>query len=163
MRLCERWKRTMDHDFELSIPASSANLGPAFDAAALALSLFLHVRARTSEQFVITAAGRDAAISGNPDRHLIVETYLQTLAAAKREAPPLELHLENEIPIGRGCGSSAAAGRGGAGQLLRQTQLERSAGIRSGGASGRARRQRRRSVVGRFGGDARRRGASPLA
>ena len=99
----------MYHDFELSIPASSANLGPAFDAAALALSLFLHVRARTSEQFVITAAGRDAAISGNPDRHLIVETYVQTLAAAKREAPPLELHLENEIPIGRGCGSSAAA------------------------------------------------------
>ncbi|HXR97007.1 MAG TPA: homoserine kinase [Terriglobales bacterium] len=99
----------MDHDFELSIPASSANLGPAFDAAALAWTLCLKVRARCCDHFEITAAGRDAAIAGNPGGHMVVETYLQTLAAAGREAQPLAIHLENEIPIGRGCGSSAAA------------------------------------------------------
>jgi len=94
---------------KLSLPATSANLGPAFDAAALALGLFLRVRARTSEKFSITARGRDAGICGQIENHLILTTYSEILERESKRIQPLALHIENEIPIGKGCGSSAAA------------------------------------------------------
>src|SRR5216110_1259893 len=94
---------------KLALPATSANLGPTFDAAALALGLFLRVRARTSEKFSITARGRDAGICGQIENHLILTTYSEILERESKRIQPLALHIENEIPIGKGCGSSAAA------------------------------------------------------
>ena len=44
----------------LRVPASSANLGPGFDALGLALSLYLECRFRQSRQLSIEAEGRDA-------------------------------------------------------------------------------------------------------
>jgi homoserine kinase len=93
----------------LALPATSANLGPAFDAAALALRLFLKVRARRSEGFSITATGRDAGICGQMENHLILTTYSQILKQESKPIPALALRIDNEIPIGKGCGSSAAA------------------------------------------------------
>jgi homoserine kinase len=95
--------------FVLSLPATSANLGPAFDAAGLALGFALRVKARVAEVFSVRASGRDAEICARVDNHLILNVYRQTLDAAGRLAPPLALELENAIPIGKGCGSSAAA------------------------------------------------------
>jgi len=96
--------------FDLTFPATSANLGPCFDAAALALDFGLRVRAERAAAFAIAATGRDAAICGGLEKHLILEVYRETLAGAGvGAAPALALRLENQIPIGRGCGSSAAA------------------------------------------------------
>ncbi|MBZ5719062.1 MAG: homoserine kinase [Acidobacteriia bacterium] len=94
---------------DLLLPATSANLGPAFDAAALALGLFLKVHARAAEQFSISASGRDAEICGQLENHLILETYREVLQAEGKPIPPLALRIANQIPIGKGCGSSAAA------------------------------------------------------
>lgn len=95
--------------FALSLPATSANLGPAFDAAALAMDFYIKIVAYPSDQFSIIAAGRDEEICGNVENHLILNTYREVLKAAGREVIPLELSIANEIPIGKGCGSSAAA------------------------------------------------------
>lgn len=95
--------------FELTLPATSANLGPAFDAAALALSLFLKVSANRAAEFSVTARGRDADICQRLENHLILKTYQEVLRDQKKRIVPLALQLENEIPIGKGCGSSAAA------------------------------------------------------
>jgi len=95
--------------FVISLPATSANLGPAFDAAALAMDFYIKIAARHSKQFSISATGRDEIICGNVENHLILNTYREVLQAAGREVMPLELSLTNEIPIGKGCGSSAAA------------------------------------------------------
>src|SRR2546422_876739 len=94
---------------KLALPATSANLGPAFDTAALALGLFLKIRAHVSDQFSITARGRDADLCAQLENHLILMTYSEILQRESKRIQPLALHIENEIPIGKGCGSSAAA------------------------------------------------------
>ncbi len=95
--------------FAITLPATSANLGPAFDAAALALSLFLTVKAELADKFSIEASGVDAPICDRIENHLILTTYSETLQRERRPALPLALHINNEIPIGKGCGSSASA------------------------------------------------------
>lgn len=93
----------------LRLPATSANLGPAFDAAALAFNLFLRVKARLAEEFSITAQGREADVCGDLRKHLILDTYREVLEAEHRPVRSLALTIDNQIPIGKGCGSSAAA------------------------------------------------------
>lgn len=94
---------------ELAFPATSANLGPAFDAAALAFSLYLRVHAEPAGAFSVAARGREAHLCGGGADNLILKTYREVLQAAGEQASPLHLEVENEIPIGKGCGSSAAA------------------------------------------------------
>jgi homoserine kinase len=93
----------------LVLPATSANLGPAFDAAALAMDFYIRIHAVEADEFSITATGRDRAICGKVQDHLILTTYREVLEAGGREVAPLSLRIENDIPIGKGCGSSAAA------------------------------------------------------
>ena len=62
-------------EFSISLPATSANLGPAFDAAALALDLELRVRATKAKHFSISATGRDVNVCGRVEGHLILTTY----------------------------------------------------------------------------------------
>ena len=94
---------------DISLPATSANLGPAFDAAALAFALFLRVRAQSASEFSVMARGRDSAICSQLENHLILTTYREVLQAEKNTVQPLALRIDNQIPIGKGCGSSAAA------------------------------------------------------
>jgi len=94
---------------ELALPATSANLGPAFDAAALAFAMFLKVRARRATEFSIAARGRDPEICGQVENHLILTTYREVLQEAGKTVRRLALDIDNQIPIGKGCGSSAAA------------------------------------------------------
>jgi homoserine kinase len=95
---------------QLRLPATSANLGPAFDAAALALNLHISIDAKPASDFSIRASGRDKEICGAfHEKHLILGTYREILKSRQKEVVPLALRIKNEIPIGKGCGSSAAA------------------------------------------------------
>jgi homoserine kinase len=89
----------------LKLPATSANLGPGFDALGLAFNLFLTIDAAESEAFQITATGRNADLVARLEGNLMLETY-RDLAP---RGPALALQVTNEIPLGMGCGSSAAA------------------------------------------------------
>jgi len=95
--------------FKLALPATSANLGPAFDAAALAMDFYIKIEARPADGFSIVATGRDPEICGAVENHLILNTYREMLSAVGRKITPLSLRIDNDIPIGKGCGSSAAA------------------------------------------------------
>jgi len=91
------------------VPASSANLGPGFDALGLGLDLYLECRFRVADSLHIQVTGRDAhTISTGPD-NLIWQTALRVAADVGMTMPPIDLVIANDIPIGKGLGSSAAA------------------------------------------------------
>lgn len=92
----------------LRLPATSANLGAAFDCAAVALALYLTVEAEEAEAFSISATGEDAELCSRVEDNLILETYKSLLAREGKPAAPLAIRMDNRIPLGMGCGSSAA-------------------------------------------------------
>jgi homoserine kinase len=113
-RYCGLWKRQHTSEMQpskrlhLRLPATSANLGPGFDTLALALDLYLEVKAREADVFSIRATGRSPEICGALERNLLLDVYRKTLSANRREIKPLALEVQNGIPLGMGCGSSAA-------------------------------------------------------
>jgi homoserine kinase len=109
---------------ELVLPATSANLGPAFDAAALAISLYLRLRGEPANEYSVSAQGRDADLCGGGAENLILKTYREVLQPAGKPVAPLHLEVINEIPIGKGCGSSAAARLAGIALAVRIGGLE---------------------------------------
>ena len=93
----------------VEVPASSANLGPGFDALAIALDVPLLVTAgpRLSERVV--TAGLGAGELPTDDGNLIWRGVLAYCERFGADAPDVTLHAENTIPLERGMGSSAAA------------------------------------------------------
>ena len=94
---------------KLRVPASSANLGPGFDALGLALGIYLECRFRRSERLEIRVSGRDAELIPTTEENLIWQTARQVAADVREPLKPVELEIVNDIPIGKGLGSSAAA------------------------------------------------------
>ncbi len=93
------------------VPATSANLGPGFDALGLALDLVDEVSAEVIDGGVqVTVEGEGAADNPAGPEHLIVATMLATFDELGVARPPgLRLHCRNRIPHARGLGSSSAA------------------------------------------------------
>jgi len=93
----------------VKVPGSSANLGPGFDALGMALGIYLECSFRPAPSLVIRPSGRDAElISPGPD-NLIWQTALKVASDTGGVLHPIELEIRNDIPIGKGLGSSAAA------------------------------------------------------
>jgi homoserine kinase len=92
------------------VPATSANLGPGFDALGLALSLYDDVEAwACASGLSIEIEGEGADLAGTGEDHLVVRAMRKTFAACGSQPPGLGLRCLNRIPHGRGLGSSAAA------------------------------------------------------
>ena len=93
----------------LRVPASSANLGPGFDAMGLALGIYLECRFRESSELSIHVEGRDAGAISTSEDNLIWQTALAVARDMRMSMPPIALEIRNDIPVGKGLGSSAAA------------------------------------------------------
>jgi homoserine kinase len=93
----------------LRVPASSANLGPGFDALGMALGVYLECRFCRSSRLEIRASGRDCDQIPAGPQNLIWQTAQTVADDVGEQLPPVELEIHNQIPIGKGLGSSASA------------------------------------------------------
>jgi homoserine kinase len=94
----------------VAVPASVANLGPGFDILALALHLQNTVRAEQRGGELSIDPGESApAVLRNPQENLVTRAYTVTCAELGVAATGVHFTCVNNIPIGRGMGSSAAA------------------------------------------------------
>ena len=98
---------TLGGVFDVHVPATSANLGPGFDALGWAVDLHLTVRYRENERDRFTYRG-DGALPDTPD-NLIHHGFRTVFDAVGEDPPPAWFDVENPIPLARGLGSSSAA------------------------------------------------------
>lgn len=102
----------LGHDHvRVRVPATSANLGPGFDAMGLALGLHdvVEVRALGSAEVRVEVVGEGAGEVPDGDAHLVVEALRTAIDHVGAPQSGLHLRCTNGIPHGRGLGSSAAA------------------------------------------------------
>ena len=106
----------------IRVPATTANLGPGFDAFGCALSLYTDVTFEECE-YGLEITGCPEEFTG-PD-NLVYVSYCAALATMSEELRGVKIHIDSNIPIARGLGSSAAllvAGAMGA-NVLRGNKL----------------------------------------
>ena len=99
------------------VPATTANLGPGFDAFGCALSLHTDVTFEETD-FGLEITGCDEAFTG-PD-NMAYTSFCAVLASLSEEVRGVKIHIDSQIPVCRGLGSSAAllvAGAMGANEL----------------------------------------------
>ena len=111
--MTERSEGTDQHSTQavrVRVPATSANLGPGFDALGLALSLYDDVdveMARSGLSIEISGEGEETA--GRGEEHLIARTFRSAYGLIGGTAEGLRIRCVNRIPHARGLGSSSAA------------------------------------------------------
>lgn len=95
---------------EIIVPASTSNLGASFDTCGLALSLYLRleVEPRVSG-FEIIPTGEGAEKVPLDESNLMVRAARYVAAERKNDLPGARLHVDNQIPLSRGLGSSSSA------------------------------------------------------
>jgi homoserine kinase len=99
-------------ELRVRVPATSANLGPGFDAFAVALPMLVEFDVRPARSWTVTVEGNGSDIPTGEDNLFVVAA----MAAAKTlgyDLSPLHVTQRSSIPLGRGLGSSAAAIVGG--------------------------------------------------
>ena len=96
--------------FSVVVPASSANVGCAFDCAAIALNLYLRASATPAKSGLqVTYRGANADQIPRDASNLILKAMQSAAPAMHASLPSVELDVQNDIPLGVGLGSSAAA------------------------------------------------------
>ena len=94
----------------ITVPATSANLGPGFDCAGVAVGLYDELEIRTTETgFSAEIEGEGQNYLPTDARHLIIAQIRARLERLGWHLPGLQLKAINRIPHSRGLGSSAAA------------------------------------------------------
>jgi homoserine kinase len=95
--------------FIIKVPASSANLGPGFDALGLALDLWNITEFTQGGSFSLHIDGEGSARLASNEKNLIYRSAQKVYETVNRKIPPLDIRCSNQIPLTSGLGSSAAA------------------------------------------------------
>jgi homoserine kinase len=95
-----------DAPFRVSVPASSANLGPGFDAIGLALDLWVRATVQPALHFSISFKAGAYVPTNAGFENEIVRGLERVLGEGAR--PSVSILVENAIPLGKGLGASAA-------------------------------------------------------
>jgi homoserine kinase len=95
--------------FTVDVPATSANLGPGFDALGLAVDIANTVQVEESDRWDMEIAGEGAKQLPSGDRNLLLRSLTTAARRWDIELPCLRLQCHNAIPLSRGLGSSSSA------------------------------------------------------
>lgn len=88
---------------KISVPATSANLGIGYDCLGMAVSLYSHFTFDLSDKLRITGCPEEFRDENN----LVYRSFAEALSHWGEEAFPISIHIETDIPVSRGLGSSS--------------------------------------------------------
>lgn len=102
----------------VSVPATTANLGPGFDCIGAALTLynqfkFTRLEANAATRLSITVEGTEAARVNTGADNLVYQSFVKLYKHIGKTPPPVQIEIELGVPLARGLGSSATAIVGG--------------------------------------------------
>ena len=107
-------QKMLEHEeVVVRVPATTANLGPGFDSLGMALSLWNQISMKVSEQVNVQVSGRGEGELPTGKDNLMYLAASRLMAEANVSNVKLEITATQEVPIGRGLGSSACAIIGG--------------------------------------------------
>lgn len=95
--------------FTIKVPASSANIGPGFDSAGVALSLYLTLHVTEADEWKFVHKTPLIPPVRNYRDHYIYKVAKQVAEWNNCELTPCHVEMDSEIPLARGLGSSASA------------------------------------------------------
>jgi homoserine kinase len=95
--------------FCIKVPASSANIGPAFDSAGLALNLYLTLQVTKADKWEFEHRSPLLPETGAYEEHFIYQVAKNMAAQHEKPLPPCKVVMKSDIPLARGLGSSASA------------------------------------------------------
>jgi homoserine kinase len=95
--------------FTIKVPATTANLGPGFDALGLALDLWNEATFELADDFTVYVEGEGKGKLAQGKHNLILRAAQKLAERVGKELPPFVVQCINRIPLGAGLGSSAAA------------------------------------------------------
>ncbi|MDO8848110.1 MAG: homoserine kinase [Coriobacteriia bacterium] len=97
----------------VTVPASSANLGPGYDAFGLALGLYNEFEGELAATWRVEVRGEGAGRLHADESNEVVRAMKRVFAEVEQPDLAADIVCHNGIPVGRGLGSSAAAIVGG--------------------------------------------------
>ena len=119
----------------VTVPATTANLGPGFDCIGAALTLynelkFIREQVNPNKKLVITVTGSESAKVAIDESNLVYQAFVKFFQHIEQKPPPVKIEIKLGVPLARGLGSSATAIVGGliganvlAGEVLTPAQI----------------------------------------
>ena len=98
----------MSNKWQISVPGSTANLGPGFDSIGLGLALYLRLTVSIQEEWEIIHLDDNGPTEFIIEEHLIYIIAKQTADRYSKKLPACRVEMASELPLARGLGSSAA-------------------------------------------------------
>lgn len=108
----------MSTSVNVTVPATTANLGPGFDCIGAALTLynrfkFTRLNPSSSSPVSITATGAEAQLVKTDESNLVYQAFVKLFQHLGETPPPVQIEIQLGVPLARGLGSSATAIVGG--------------------------------------------------
>lgn len=98
----------MSKIWQISVPGSTANLGPGFDSIGLGLSLYLKLSVTLQEQWEIIHLDDNGPKEFELEEHLLYVIAKKTADLYGQQLPACRVEMASELPLARGLGDSAA-------------------------------------------------------
>lgn len=95
--------------WQITVPGSTANLGPGFDSIGLGLALYLNLQVELSDEWQFVHTGPNVPQDTTVETHLIYKIASEVAERYHKQLPPCKIEMTSELPLARGLGSSAAA------------------------------------------------------